>query len=300
MDEYIINILVYIEIYLILAMSLNLLFGFGGLLNLAHMSTCAIGAYTTALLSTGLQYDPLNISLAPQGVWVCIPASMILCAFSALLIGAISLRLSEDYFAIGTLAFSSVVLALLINWKSLTHGVLGITGIPAPEIGQIDFYDRGNFLKFSTIITIITLLFFNFVNKSRLARNLIALAENEQSALSLGKKSSAIRNDAFIISAAFSGLAGSLFAYYIQYVDPSSFTLSEMVFVLSIVIVGKPGSFWGVIAGTVFLVILPEPLRFLEISSEIVGPMRQLLYALILFAVVYVKKEKLFLVERKI
>ena len=91
-----------------------------------------------------------------------------------------------------------------------------------------------------------------------------------------------------------------MFAYYINYIDPSSFSLNEMVFVLSIVIVGKPGSFWGVCLATVFLVLLPEPLRQLEIPSSYLGPMRQLLHSLILFAVLFWKRETLFPKERTV
>ena len=121
-----------------------------------------------------------------------------------------------------------------------------------------------------------------------------ALAEFERAAASLGKNTRRTRNIAFCVSSAFAGLAGSFFAYYLNYIDPSSFGLGEMVFILTIVIVGSPGSFWGVIGATAFLVLLPEPLRFLDISPAYLGPMRQLLHALILFAVVWWKRDKLF------
>jgi branched-chain amino acid transport system permease protein len=288
--DYFIHLLILVGIYLILAQSFNLAFGLGRLLNLAHIASYAIGAYTTALLSTELSYS----------FWACVPASMALSGFFALLIGAISLKLSEEYFAIGTLAFSSVVTALLINWKSLTRGVLGVPGIPRPEFWGIDFYENSNFLKLTAVLVAIVLVWNFFAFRSRLARNLRAQAENEFATLALAKNTTGIRNDSFILSSIFAGLAGSLFAYYINYIDPSSFNLSEMIFVLSIVVVGKPGSFWGVILSTFFLVLLPEPLRFIEIRPDILGPMRQLLYAVILFAVVYWKRFTLFPVERRV
>ena len=108
------------------------------------------------------------------------------------------------------------------------------------------------------------------------------------------------RNLSFLTASAFAGLSGSLFAYYINYIDPSSFSLTEMVFVLTIVVVGKPGSFWGCMAGAAFLVLLPEPLRFTPMPASILGPLRQLLYAVILFLVVYVNRARLFPTERKI
>lgn len=327
--DYAIHLFILVGIYLILAQSFNLAFGLGKMFNLAHIASYAIGAYTTALLSVNLS----------QNFWICIAASMTLSGLFALLIGAISLKLQEDYFAVGTLAFSAVVNAVLNNWKSLTRGVLGIPGIPRPDVflpsmasfaggeqaaqfcpsetsacawhqqfaiflqtssdGNY-FYDNRHFLVLLSVFVLITLLAFYFIFESSFARRLRAQAENAYAAMSLGLVIKDIRNDSFIVSSLFAGLAGSFFAYYINYIDPSSFGLHEMVFVLSIVIIGKPGSFWGVILSTVFLVLLPEPLRFINIPPSILGPMRQLLYSLILFGVVYWKRATLFPVERTV
>ncbi len=283
-SDYGVHLAILVSLYLILAQSLNLTFGLGQLFNLAHVASYAVGAYATALLST--DYG------ATFGV--CVASSVILSGLFALLLGVISLRLSTDYFAIGTLAFSSVISALLINWKSVTHGVLGVPGIPRPELFGIDFYQNGNFLVLIGSIAILTQAAFYLLYKSPFGRSLRSLAEFERAAASLGKNTRRTRNIAFCVSSAFAGLAGSLFAYYLNYIDPSSFGLGEMVFILTIVIVGIPGSFWGVIGATAFLVLLPEPLRFLDISSAYLGPMRQLLHALILFAVVWWKRDKLF------
>jgi len=123
-------------------------------------------------------------------------------------------------------------------------------------------------------------------------RCLRALAEYDRAA--------AARNIAFLLSSSAAGLAGSFFAYYLNYIDPSSFSLSEMVFLLTIVIVGRPGSFFGVMLSTAFLVLLPEPLRFLNLDSATLGPMRQLLYALILFAIVWWKRKSIFPEQREV
>lgn len=292
-SDYSIHLLILIGIYLILAQSFNLTFGLGRLFNLAHIAVYAIGAYTTALLSVDLGLS----------FWICVSASMALGALFALLIGAISLKLDNDYFAIGTLAFSAVITALLINWKSLTRGVLGITGIPRPQLQgplSFDFYNNQSFLALLSAAVVFALITLYLVFESRFARRLRAQSENSYAAAALGITVKDIRKDSFIISSAFAALAGSFFAYYINYIDPSSFGLQEMVFVMSIVIIGKPGSFWGVVLSTVFLVLLPEPLRFIEIPSSVLGPMRQLIYALILFTVVYWKRATLFPVERSV
>lgn len=275
---------------MILAQGLNVPFGVGRLFNLAHVAVYAVGAYVTALFST-----ELNI-----GFWGCIYSSMAIAGLFSLLIGAISLKLEEDYFAIGTIAFSSVVTALLINWKSLTRGVLGIPGIPRPELYGIDFYNNTNFLilVFSSAVIVQAILY--VLLRNSYGRTLRAQAECIQAANALGKNAVRAKIFSFIIASCAAGLAGAYYAYYINYIDPTSFSLVEMIFVLTIIVVGKPGSFWGVIASTIFLVLIPEPLRFIDIPPSILGPMRQMLYSCILFGVVYWKRETLFPVERAV
>jgi branched-chain amino acid transport system permease protein len=289
-SEYGIHLAILTSVYLILAQSLNLTLGFGQLFNLAHVASYAIGAYATALLST-----ESGASFA-----LCLCMSMILSGVFALALGGIALRLSSDYFAIGTIAFSSLISALLINWKSFTHGVLGIPGIPRPEILGIDLYNNLNFLLLILVFVFFSHIFFLLLYKSWFGRSLRALAEYEDAALALGHNTRLIRNVAFCFSSVGAGLAGSFFAYYLNYIDPSSFSLGEMIFVLTIVIVGRPGSFWGVTGATLFLVLLPEPLRFLDIPSAYVGPVRQLIHAAILFGVIYWKRRTLFPEQRQV
>lgn len=289
--DYIIHLLILICIYLILAQSFNLIFGLGGLFNLAHVAVYAIGAYTTALLSTELGFD----------FYSCLIFSSLLAGLLALVIGEISLRLTHDYFAIGSLAFSAVVSALLINWKSLTRGVLGIPGIPRPELYNVDFNNIRNFLYLAAALALVTQVALYIIFHSSFARSLRAQSEFELAALALNRDTRLIKIFSFFIASCFAGLAGSLFAYYLNYIDPSSFSLAEMVFILTVVVVGRPGSFVGMILASIFLVaVLPEGLRFLKIDASILGPMRQMLHAIILFIVVYLNRERLFPVQRTI
>lgn len=289
-SEYFLHLAILICIYCMLAQSFNLVFGLGGLLNFAHVAAYAIGAYTTALLSVDLELSFLS----------CLAASILCSMLFSVLIGSISLRLSKDYFAIGSLAFSAIVTALLINWKQLTRGVLGIPGIPGPELAGFTFEDNTSFFFLILLFTLLSQFLLFLLFKGRMGRSLKAQAEFEQAALSLGINVRLIRNMAFMLASGFAGLAGSFYSYYIKYIDPSTFSISESVFILSIVIIGKPGSFLGVIAAAIFLVLLPEPLRFIDINESILGPMRQLLYALILFSMVYLRRDKIFNVQRSI
>ncbi len=290
MNDYHLHLLILISIYLILAQSFNLTFGVGRLFNLAHVSSYAMGAYATALLSTEHEW----------GVWACLAASVVISAIFALITAAISLRLTQDYFAIGTLAFSALISALLINWKSLTRGVLGIPGIPRPLIAGHELTDNADFLAFSMTSAVIILLLLWPLFTGRFARSLRAQAEFEEAALALGKPVVKWRTFSFMLSSALAGYAGGIFAYYINYIDPSSFSLHEMIFIFTIVIVGRPGSFVGNIIGTIFLILLPEPLRYCGFPSSILGHMRLLVYAIILFAVVFVNRRRLFPTQRTI
>lgn len=288
--EYGIHLCILICIYLILAQSYNLTIGIGKLFNLAHVAAYAIGAYVTALGTTEWQL----------GLWESLLASALTSGLLSFLLGGISLRLAGDYFAIGTLAFSSIISALLINWKSLTHGVLGIPGIPRPTIAGTDLYENGTFLLFTAIIAFASQVVLYLLFCGSFARVLRAQAENRPATLALGRDVRLVTTIAFFISSLFSGLAGSLFAYYLNYIDPSSFSFSEMVFLLSVVIIGSPGSFWGCIGATVFLVLIPEPLRFIDIPSSILGPMRQLIHSVILLSVVWINRRKLFPLIREV
>jgi branched-chain amino acid transport system permease protein len=282
--EYLIHLCILVCIYLILAQSFNLTIGLGKLFNLAHVAAYAIGAYVTALGTTDGQ----------MGLWESLLASALTSGLLAFLLGGIALRLAGDYFAIGTLAFSSIISALLINWKSVTRGVLGIPGIPRPEVGGFGLYDNLDFLKLALAIAFFSQVVLYVLFCGPFARVLRAQAENRLATMALGRDVRLVNTTAFFISSVFAGLAGSLFAYYLNYIDPSSFSFTEMVFLLSIVIVGSPGSFFGCIASTVFLVLIPEPLRFIEIPSSILGPMRQVLHSLILLAVVWYNRKRLF------
>lgn len=283
-SDYAIHLEILIGISLILAHGLNIVFGYGGLLNLAHVAVYALGAYTTALLSTELG----------KPAWLCFLASMAVGAFCALPIGAIALRLRGDYFAIGSLAFSAVVTAVLINWKSVTHGVLGIPGIPRPELFGIQMKEGFQFRNLVLVLNIVVGLAVFCFSRSPLARLLRAQREHVEAAQAIGIEPRAIRQDGFLLASALGGLAGSLYAYHINYIDPSSFSFSEMVFALSIVVIGRPGSFWGIFGATALLVLLPEPLRQLSLPSSLIGPGRQLIHAMLLYGALWWRRRSLF------
>ena len=288
--EYYVHLCILIALYFILVQSMNLTLGLGQLFNLAHVASYAIGAYATALLSTSLEW----------GTYACVASSVLAGGLTALLIGAISTRLEQDYFAIGSMAFSAVVSAVLINWKTVTGGVLGIAGIPRPTLFGYELVENLHFLIFVSVLALCVLSVLFVMFRNRFARTLRALSEHPQATEALGNSSGTTRLVAFVVASACAGLAGSIYSYYFNYIDPSSFSLTEMIFIMTIVVVGRPGSFWGALAASCFLVLLPEALRFAEFSPDILGPMRQLLCALIMFLVVACNRSKLFPVQRSV
>ena len=284
------HLAVLFEIYLMLALGLQIVLGWGGLFNLAHIGLFGVGAYTQAVLSTDFQVNG----------WIALLLAPVITTVVAYPIYAISLRLQSDFFAIGSLAFAYCISSIFTNWSSVTHGVLGIPGIPRPEFFGISLDENGSFLILTTVVTLSFSLISIALRYSAYGTFLLAQSEFEYAVDALGVSSARIRGISFVFSAVYAGIAGALFAVYMTYIDPTSFSLSEMVFVLSTLVLGGMYSIRGTIASTAFLILLPESLRFLSVPSSILGPARQGLYAVTLFLVVYLRRRSLFIPKREI
>ncbi len=277
-ENYFIHLLVLIGIYLILAVSLQLAVGYAGLLNLGHIAFYAIGAYTSALLA--LNGIPFFASFILVGlVAMCF----------GFLVSSLTNRLAGDYFALATLGFSFVIYAAALNWTDLTRGPLGLPGIPKPIILGINFSSSLDFLILTTLIAAVSYLIIYRLVKSPFGKVLEATRDDELAARTIGKNTFKIKSYALAISAFFAGIAGSLYASYITFIDPSSFTLMQLIPVICIVIIGGLASLEGTAIATMLLVLLPEPLRFIGLPSSVVGPMRQIIYALILLLILVYK-----------
>jgi branched-chain amino acid transport system permease protein len=271
---YLTHLLILIGIYSIITVSLQLSIGFTGLLNLGHIAFYAIGAYTSALLS--LKGVSFPVSFLMGGV-----AAMI----SGFLLSLPINRLKGDYLALATMGFSFVVYAVAMNWTSLTRGPLGLPGIPKPVLFGFSFSSNTSFLLLTVIVMAGSILIINRIVSSPFGRVLEAIRDDELAARVLGKNTFRLKGYALAISAFFAGIAGSLYAHYITYIDPTSFTLLQLIPVLCMVIIGGLASLKGTLLATVILVLLPEPLRFIGFPSSVVGPARQIIYALILLLI---------------
>lgn len=273
-EAYFIHLIILIGIYLILGLSLQLALGYTGLINLGHIAFFAIGAYASALLT--LNGMPFLLALLISGI---------LAMISGFLLAMPTNRLKGDYLALATLSFTFVVYALALNWTSLTRGPLGLAGIPKPEILGLSFSSNINFLLLTLAVVLITYFIIRQIVNSPFGRVLGATRDNEMAVRVLGKNTFKIKLYALGMSAFFAGISGSLYAHYITYIDPSSFHIMQLIPILCIVIIGGLASLRGTILATIVLILLPEPLRFIGFPSSIVGPMRQIIYALALIVI---------------
>jgi branched-chain amino acid transport system permease protein len=270
LSGYLINLSILICIYLILAISLQIALGFTGLFNLGHIAFFCFGAYTFALSSlTGCPF------------WFSFLSAALITMIFGEVLSALTNKLKGDYLAIATLAFSFVIYSVALNWTSLTRGPLGLPGIPRPII----FMDNANFLIIAIISTVLTYFITKRIASSPYGKVLQAVRDNQLMAQVLGKNSFKIKTDVFMLSAFFAGIAGSLYASYVTFIDPSSFTLTPLILLLTIVIIGGLGSFKGTLIATAVLMLLPELLRFIGLPSSIAGPTRQIIYSLMILAI---------------
>ncbi len=270
--DYLIHILILINLYIILSSSLNLILGYNGILSLAHSGFFGIGAYSVAILTTGF-----GISFVAS-VFIAFLFAVILCV----IIGISSLRLKGDYFIVATFAFQIIILSLMYNLLSVTNGPMGIRGIPAPEIFGFMFSSKISFFLLSTITSISCFLLLLHIVKSPFGRVLKAIRENEILASSLGKNTFLFKVIAFALAGGLAAVAGCLYASYISFIDPSSFSILESIFIISIVIIGGRGNLWGSLIGSIVLVSFPEILRFLGLPNTIAANVRQIFYGMLL------------------
>ena len=269
--NYVFHIIIMINIYIILTTSSNLLVGMTNLLSLGAAAFYGIGAYLTVFALSTLHL-PFSLTI----IFI-----MIITALFSLLIAFPSLRLKDDYFVLATLGFQLIVFTILYNWISVTRGPYGIPGIPAPELfGFIKISGIIPFLILSSVLTGIVVLLFHSLIHSPFGRVLKGVRDDEISMLSIGRNVTAIKIWAFVISSAFISIAGFLYATYVTYIDPTSFNLDESIFILSALIIGGIGNIKGPVLGAIFVIVLPEILRFLGLPDSIAANMRQIIYGL--------------------
>ncbi len=281
--EYLIHLGILVGIYAILGISLNLVVGYAGLLSITQAAFYGIGAYATAIL----------MSAQGMNFFLSILIGMVVTAVCSLLVGFVLSRFREDYYALGSFGFNIIIYSIFLNWQSLTRGPLGIPGIGRPEVFGFSFSSNISFLILVVAVGVLIYLFSEFISRSAFGRVLKSIREDEQAIQIFGYKTIYYKLAIFVISAVIAGIAGSFFASYITFIDPSTFTLNESIFILSIIILGGLANIRGSILGALFLILLPEILRFVGFPSDIAAQMRQVVYGVLLIVLMLYRPQGL-------
>ena len=241
-------------IFVLLATGYNILIGMCGQLAMSHVAFFGIGAYASALLTRDYAIAwPLALAVA-----------MILPAAAAWFMAQAATRLVGPYLAMVTFAFHSLMLTLFINWVDLTNGWGGVSRIPPASIGPVTFRDPVTVFFLLLGFAWAGLLFAHRLKSTRLGRAMFAVRENRLAARGVGIDTAKVITIAFCLSGVFAGLAGSLHAHFVRYIDPTSFGLQKLIDLLIIIIIGGRGSVWGVALTAVLFVFAMEYLRFLQ------------------------------------
>lgn len=270
-----VHLAVVITIYGILAISLNLIIGMTGLFTIGHAAFFGIGAYASAIL-------------AKLGVpWVfSMFAGVLIAGLVAFVIGIPTLRLVGDYLAVVTMGLGEIMRAVFKNWIPVTRGPMGLPGIPHAAIFGIRFDTAEKFLILSAVCLIIVFIIAERIIHSPFGRVLKGIREDETAAQALGKNTYRFKMIIFTAGCGMAGLAGSLYAHYISYIDPSSFVMWLTFFIVLIIMLGGLGNNLGALVATAVFVLLREGLRFVKLPAGLnPAALQQLIFGLLLIAV---------------
>lgn len=281
--NYLLHLLIYFDIYLIVALGLNIIVGYCGIITLAQAGFFAVGAYAYALSTLVLGWNFLCALIL----------AAVLAAFLSLFLSVASWRLRGDFFVVFSLGVQTMLYSLLYNWwsrdrpigtwENLTNGAFGIGGIERPQIAGFELSTIVSVAILFSVVAVVFLLLVWRLLSSPWGRVLKAMRDDELAARSLGKRVRLLKAQALAIGCAMAAIAGAIYASYVSFVDPSSAALSDSMLFLSMIIVGGVGnSFKGPLVGTLLLVLIPEGLRFLGLPDNIAVELRPLIYGLLL------------------
>ncbi|MEO5796858.1 MAG: ABC transporter ATP-binding protein [Rhodoferax sp.] len=299
-------------IYVMLALGLNVVVGFAGLLDLGYVAFFAVGAYTYGLLASPQLTDsfPAIAAMFPEGLhmplWMILPVGAAIAGFFGMLLGAPTLKLRGDYLAIVTLGFGEIIRVFLNNLDhpiNITNGPKGLNQIDSLKffgldlgktlhIGSYEIPSVSLYYYLFLVLVVISIVICHRMELSRVGRAWMAIREDEIAAKAMGINTRNMKLLAFGTGATFGGVSGTLFAAFQGFVSPESFSLMESVMIVAMVVLGGIGHLPGVILGAVLLSALPEVLRYLagplqamtggRLDSAI---LRQLLIALAMIAI---------------
>jgi len=292
-DPYLLSVLASCGIFVVAAISLNLLLGYTGQLSLGHAAFFGIGAYTSALLSLGFDVD-LGVGtlvVAPKPVWLAFCAGMAVAGLAGWLLGKLAFRVRGAYFVIVTVSFAQVMRMVALNWVDLTEGPMALNAIPSltfwlPGRGVIELVSKAATYWLVLAVGVAAYLVVARLVGSRLGRAMIALRENETLARSIGIRVTHYLTLASVVSAAIAGAAGGLYAHTVRIIDPDVFLFIYTITMVIMVIAGGKGTLAGPVVGGLIFGLLPEALR-----GALAPELQWMLYgALMILIVVFLPK----------
>lgn len=244
----------FVGINILLVLGLNFILGYAGLLSFAQVGFFLVGAYTGGILSTDY-----GVSF-----WLALPLSALVAGLCAWVVGIPTLKLRGHYFAFATFAFAEIVRLVALNWQEVTHGAVGITGIPSPSIGSYEISSDRSFYFLILVTVIVAASVALRLERSSFGRSLFAIKEGELAAESMGIETAKVKMVAFVLSAIYAGFAGALYGPLNSVISPDVFSFDVSVVVLVSLLLGGTGTIIGSIIGTIVVTLLPEWLRVLQ------------------------------------
>ncbi len=273
-------------IWAILAVSLNLIVGFTGLLSVGHIGFFGIGAYTMAILASDASYDQLRTEAIPTPGWpffAALPICVALTGLVALGVGIVFNRFRDDIFVLVSFGFAIISFSFFLNLRGLTRGAFGIHEIPRPAFGGWVLNGEVEFLIFALVCLALVVLICWLIVTSSFGRVLTAIREDEDAIAVFGYQVTHYKLAVWVLSAMMAGLAGALFASWTSFIDPNSFILLESMLLIAIVILGGLATIGGSLLGAMAFVLLEEGMRFLPfLPAEFVGQSRQVVLGVLL------------------
>jgi branched-chain amino acid transport system permease protein len=297
-DAFTVRVLNLCAIYVVLALSLNLVNGFTGLFSLGHAGFMAVGAYACALLTMTPEQKEMNFFLEPIAPWLAqlslpfVPALAVAGLVAALLgavVGAPVLRLKDDYLAIATLGFAEIVRVVLTNAQSVTNGALGLKGLPSFATTPVVWGCAALAVGFMALLV-----------RSSWGRALKAVRDDEIAAAAMGVDVFRVKVVSFTVSSFMAGVGGALLGHLLTTIDPKMFTFMLTFNILLVVVLGGIGSISGSVIGAIAVTILMELLRFLDgpldlgvVVTEARPGLRMVVFSLLLMIVVLFRQRGL-------
>jgi branched-chain amino acid transport system permease protein len=283
-NAYFLHVLIMTGIFIVAAMSLNLLLGYAGQLSLGHVAFFGIGAYASALTSLGFKLTfPFEIMVEAKPVWLAMLMGMLAAGASGWFIGRIAFKVRGAYFVIVSISFAEVVRLVAVNWLELTQGPMALNNIPPLELFGHPFWKKPESYWLVLVVAIVSYILVRRLVYSRAGRAMVALAENEPLATSVGIDVTRYLVLAAVVSAAMAGAAGVLYAHYVRIVDPDVFLFIYTVTMVIMVVTGGKGTLAGPVVGGLIFGLLPEGLRAMAIAPEA----QWIAYGVLMVLVVY-------------